>query len=149
MTLEMLWYDTVGETAPARHAAGTTNAAGASRAPTPLGLRSQAIFESVGATGQPDSSTPRAAPASGRKFVYCFSFSLSPLGPDPLQAVGFANLARIDSTKIKLQLDDQLFVDNSGNGGENLSSNRVSIYVLAYSYNVFRYIMGLGGKALV
>ena len=38
---------------------------------------------------------------------------------------------------------------NSGNGGENLSSNRVSIYVLAYSYNVFRYIMGLGGKALV
>jgi len=90
-----------------------------------------------------------AASASGRKFVYCFSFSLSPLGPDPLQAVGFANLARIDSTKIKLQLDDQLFVDNSANGGENLSSNRVSIYVLAYSYNVFRYIMGLGGKALV
>lgn len=92
-----------------------------------------------------------ASAASGRKFVYCFSFSLSPLGPDPLQAVGFANLARIDSTKIKLQLDDQLFADNSAltNGGENLSSNRVSIFVLAYSYNIFRYIMGLGGKALV
>ncbi len=88
---------------------------------------------------------------SGRKYVYCFSFSLSPLGPDPLQAVGFANLARIDSTKIKLQLDDQLFADNSAAsaGGENLSNNRVSIFVLAYSYNIFRYIMGLGGKALV
>ena len=104
-----------------------------------------------GGRGRPRiaSAASHAASASGRKFVYCFSFSLSPLGPDPLQAVGFANLARIDSTKIKLQLDDQLFVDNSGNGGENLSSNRVSIYVLAYSYNVFRYIMGLGGKALV
>ena len=48
MTLEMLWYDTVGETPSQRHADGTTNAASASRAPTPLGLRSQAIFESVG-----------------------------------------------------------------------------------------------------
>lgn len=90
-----------------------------------------------------------AASASGRKFIYCFSFSLSPFGPDPLQAVGFANLARIDSTKIKLQLDDQLFKDNSANGGEDLSHNRVSIFVLAYSYNIFRYVLGLGGKALV
>ena len=41
------------------------------------------------------------ASGAGRKFVYCFSFSLAPLGPDPLQAVGFANLARIDSTPIE------------------------------------------------
>ena len=58
MTLEMLWYDTVGETLSQRHADGTTNAASASRAPTPLGLRSQANFESVGAPGQPQVSTP-------------------------------------------------------------------------------------------
>jgi len=86
---------------------------------------------------------------SGRKFIYVFSFALTPLGPDPLQSSGFANLARIDSTKLRLAMDDQLFVDNSANGGENLKNNRVSIFVLAYTYNIFRYIMGLGGKALL
>ena len=48
MTLEMLYATLLVRRAPARHAAGTTNAASASRAPTPLGLRSQAYFESVG-----------------------------------------------------------------------------------------------------
>ena len=90
-----------------------------------------------------------SASTSGRKFVYVFSFALCPLGPDPLQTSGFANLARIDSTKLRLALDDQLFANNTANGGENLSQNRVTLFVLAYSFNIFRYVLGLGGKALV
>ena len=42
---------TVGETPSQRHADGTTNAASASRAPTPLGLRSQAILNPLAAPG--------------------------------------------------------------------------------------------------
>ena len=57
VTPERLWSTLLVSRPPARHADRSTNAAGASRAPTPSGLRSQAIFESVGATGQPNSST--------------------------------------------------------------------------------------------
>ena len=49
MTREMLCTTLLVRRAPARHAAGTTNAAGASRAPTPLGLRSQAILNQLAA----------------------------------------------------------------------------------------------------
>ena len=73
MTLEMLCTTLLVRRAPARHAAGTTNAAGAAERPHAPGPRAEALFESVGAAGQPNSSTPHAAPASGRKFVYCFS----------------------------------------------------------------------------
>ena len=73
MTPERLCTTLLVRRAPARHAAGTTNAASASRAPTPLGLRSQAILNQLAAPVAPNSSTPHAAPASGRKFVYCFS----------------------------------------------------------------------------
>ena len=59
MTLEMLCTTLLVRRAPARHAAGTTKAASASRAPTPLGLRSQAILNQLAAPVAPNSSTPR------------------------------------------------------------------------------------------
>lgn len=85
----------------------------------------------------------------GRKFIYIFSFSLAPMGPDPLQPEGFINLARVDDVKLKFLLDDQLFVNNSGKDNEDLSSNTVDVHVLALCYNIFRYVLGLGGKSLV
>lgn len=85
----------------------------------------------------------------GRPFIYVFSFSLMPLGPDPLQPNGFINLARVDDVKIKFLLDDQLFVDNSARQNENLSNNTVDVHVIALTYNIFRYVLGLGGRSLV
>jgi hypothetical protein len=83
----------------------------------------------------------------GRKFIYVFNFSISPFGPDPTQPEGFIGFARIDSVRIKLLLDDQLFVNNSTKQGENLTGNTVQIHIVGFGYNVFRYIMGLGGLA--
>ena len=86
---------------------------------------------------------------SGRKYILTWSFSLGPLD-DPLQPLGFANFARVDKISLKLQLDPNLFADNSGEQGESLATyNKVTVKVVAFHYNIFRYIMGLGGKALV
>ena len=49
MTPERLCTTLLVRRAPARHAAGTTDAAGASRAPTPSGLRSRAILNQLAA----------------------------------------------------------------------------------------------------
>ena len=49
MTLEMLCTTLLVRRAPARHAAGTTNAAGAAERPRAPGPRAEALFESVGA----------------------------------------------------------------------------------------------------
>jgi hypothetical protein len=87
-----------------------------------------------------------ASALSGRKYIYIFPFSLD-IFSDPNQPKGFANLARIDVSKVKLQLDDQIFADNSLYGGEDLRRNRVNVTVLAFTYNIFRYVLGLGGKA--
>ena len=86
---------------------------------------------------------------SGRKYIYTWSFALDPLS-DPLQPTGFANFARIDKVSLKVALDPNLFADLSGEQGENLATyNKVTVKVCAFGFNLFRYVMGLGGKALV
>lgn len=88
------------------------------------------------------------AAKSGRKYILSWSFSLAPLD-DPLQPTGFANFARVDKVSLKFALDPNLFTDLSGEQGENLASNKVTVKAIAFGYNLFRYVMGLGGKALV
>lgn len=92
---------------------------------------------------------PWADLKDGRQFIYVFSFAISPFGPDPLQPQGFANLAKIDNVKVKFHLDDQLFANNSAKGNENLTGNTVDVTIVGFTYNVFRYISGLGGKGLL
>lgn len=88
------------------------------------------------------------AAKSGRKYILSWSFSLAPL-EDPLQPTGFANFARVDKVSLKFALDPNLFTDLSAEQGENLASNKVTVKAIAFGYNLFRYVMGLGGKALV
>ena len=92
---------------------------------------------------------PWADLKDGRQFIYLFTFAISPFGPDPIQPQGFVNLAKVDNVKIKYLLDDQLFANNSTKGNENLSSNTVDITAIALTYNIFRYVVGLGGKGML
>ena len=78
-------------------------------------------------------------------FVYGFSFALTPDQHE--NPSGGCNFSRIDSRKLKLTLDENLFKDNTAAGGKDLSSNRVDVSVYAKTHNLLRIMGGLGGLA--
>lgn len=77
-------------------------------------------------------------------FVYVYSFALFPEDPQP---TGTLNFSRIDNATLSLELDPNLFNDNTGSGGVDSSSHSAEIVVFARNYNVLRFAQGLAGLA--
>ena len=77
-------------------------------------------------------------------FVYVYSFALFPEDPQP---TGTLNFSRIDNATLNLELDPNLFNDNTKGGGIDSSNHSAEICVFARNYNVLRFASGLGGLA--
>ena len=45
-------------------------------------------------------------------------------------------------------INQNCYKDMSGEGGENLSANVITVHVFYFFYNIFRYVYGLGGLAM-
>ena len=67
---------------------------------------------------------------------------------DPLQVTSFLNFARADKVVLKFLINSNVYADLSGEGGENLTNNSVTVHVFYWHYNIFRYVYGLGGLAM-
>ena len=80
-------------------------------------------------------------------FVYCYSFSLN---PEDVQPSGSLNASRIDNVTLEINLDPDLFKENSthtsGPPG-NAKEDTVDIIIYARNLNVLRVGGGLGGLA--
>jgi hypothetical protein len=77
-------------------------------------------------------------------FIYVYSFALFPEDPQP---TGTLNFSRIDNATLTVELDKNLFADNSGTGGQDYSGDTADIIIIARNYNVLRIRNGLGGMA--
>ena len=80
-------------------------------------------------------------------FVYCYSFALN---PEDSQPSGTLNASRIDNVTMEINLDPELFKDNStvtagppGNAAEDV----VEIILYGRNINVLRISQGMGGLA--
>ena len=93
----------------------------------------------VGATDEKFDST--------ELFTYPIVFAERP-AVDPLQVTSFLNMARCDKTVLKFLINSNCYADLSGEGGEDLSNNSVTVHVFYWHYNIFRYVYGLGGLAM-
>jgi hypothetical protein len=77
-------------------------------------------------------------------FIYVYSFALFPEDPQP---TGTLNFSRIDNATLNLDLDPNLFTDNSASGGSDSSNDSAEIVIFARNYNVLRIQNGLAGLA--
>jgi len=80
-------------------------------------------------------------------FTYPIVFAERPM-VDPLQVTSFLNFARADKVVLKFLINSNVYADLSGEGGENLTNNSVTVHVFYWHYNIFRYVYGLGGLAM-
>ena len=80
-------------------------------------------------------------------YVYCYSFSLN---PEDSQPSGALNASRIDNITLELDLDTELFKDNSspstGPPG-NVKEECVDFIIFARNWNILRFKNGMGGLA--
>ena len=80
-------------------------------------------------------------------FVYSYSFALN---PEDVQPSGTVNFSRIDNATLEVNLDDNLFKDNStvttGPPG-NAREDSVDLIIYARNWNVLRFKNGLAGLA--
>lgn len=84
---------------------------------------------------------------SGELYLHPVVFAERPM-VDVLQVTSFLNFARCDKCVLKMVINQNCYKDMSGEGGENLSGNVVTIHVFYFFYNIFRYVYGLGGLAM-
>ena len=77
-------------------------------------------------------------------FIYSYSFAVYPESESPS---GQANFSEIDTKKLSLVLDPNLFTDNRPYGGEDLSENMAEVIVYARNWNLLRLQNGMAGRA--